>query len=125
MTREALAVAFVALFLGACASVPAPATRSPQSPAHPSAPEAVTPAAEPVLTQGDAEASAAPTPPGPRTETHEGHAKPLEHPAPRPDAAYTCPMHPLVKADEPGSCPICGMTLAAKKPAPPEGGGWR
>jgi hypothetical protein len=24
---------------------------------------------------------------------------------------YTCPMHPSVKADKPGACPICGMHL--------------
>jgi membrane fusion protein, copper/silver efflux system len=24
---------------------------------------------------------------------------------------YTCPMHPQVKQDQPGSCPICGMQL--------------
>lgn len=24
---------------------------------------------------------------------------------------YTCPMHPTVKSDQPGNCPICGMTL--------------
>ena len=24
---------------------------------------------------------------------------------------YTCPMHPSVKADKPGDCSICGMTL--------------
>ena len=24
---------------------------------------------------------------------------------------YTCPMHPTVKADKPGDCPICGMKL--------------
>jgi P-type Cu+ transporter len=24
---------------------------------------------------------------------------------------YTCPMHPQVRLDEPGSCPICGMAL--------------
>jgi Cu(I)/Ag(I) efflux system membrane fusion protein len=24
---------------------------------------------------------------------------------------YTCPMHPSVKADKPGNCPICGMNL--------------
>jgi Cu(I)/Ag(I) efflux system membrane fusion protein len=24
---------------------------------------------------------------------------------------YTCPMHPSVKADQPGNCSICGMTL--------------
>lgn len=26
-------------------------------------------------------------------------------------AMYTCPMHPEVKQDKPGSCPKCGMTL--------------
>jgi Cu2+-exporting ATPase len=28
--------------------------------------------------------------------------------------AYTCPMHPEVVRDAPGSCPICGMDLVAK-----------
>src|SRR5579863_8316910 len=27
---------------------------------------------------------------------------------------YTCPMHPQVLEDHPGSCPICGMTLVKK-----------
>ncbi len=27
---------------------------------------------------------------------------------------YTCPMHPQIKADKPGKCPICGMTLVKK-----------
>ena len=29
----------------------------------------------------------------------------------RPDAIYTCPMHPEVRQVGPGSCPICGMAL--------------
>lgn len=30
-------------------------------------------------------------------------------------AHYTCPMHPEVKADEPGRCPECGMDLVEKE----------
>ncbi len=35
---------------------------------------------------------------------------------------YTCPMHPQVKKEKPGNCPICGMTLEKKtiKAAPPK-----
>ena len=33
---------------------------------------------------------------------------------------YTCSMHPQVKLDQPGKCPICGMDLvAAEKPETP------
>ncbi len=28
---------------------------------------------------------------------------------------YRCPMHPQIKSDKPGKCPICGMTLVKKK----------
>src|SRR5258705_9133530 len=28
-----------------------------------------------------------------------------------PAAKYTCPMHPEIIRDAPGSCPICGMAL--------------
>lgn len=30
------------------------------------------------------------------------------------DELYTCPMHPTVIADKPGSCPVCGMDLVRK-----------
>lgn len=30
------------------------------------------------------------------------------------DIKYTCPMHPQIIEDHPGSCPICGMTLVKK-----------
>ena len=29
-------------------------------------------------------------------------------------ATYTCPMHPQIVQDEPGTCPICGMDLVAQ-----------
>jgi len=29
------------------------------------------------------------------------------------EASYRCPMHPDLKANQPGQCPICGMNLAA------------
>ena len=28
---------------------------------------------------------------------------------------YTCPMHPEVQQDKPGTCPKCGMVLVKKK----------
>jgi P-type Cu+ transporter len=40
---------------------------------------------------------------------------PIDHPAPHPEPGtrlqYTCPMHPEVVSDRPGSCPKCGMAL--------------
>jgi Cu(I)/Ag(I) efflux system membrane fusion protein len=51
--------------------------------------------------------SAAPMP----TDPHAGHA-PGEAADSQPVAAvWTCPMHPEVRQDGPGSCPICGMPL--------------
>jgi len=46
-----------------------------------------------------------------------------EHPAMQHDSAaavYTCPMHPKIVRDQPGSCPICGMDLVKKETAAPE-----
>lgn len=42
-----------------------------------------------------------------------------------PASLYTCPMHPEIRSDEPGSCPICGMALepaipSARRQANPE-----
>ena len=30
---------------------------------------------------------------------------------------YTCPMHPEIVRDKPGSCPICGMSLEPMLPS--------
>ncbi len=41
---------------------------------------------------------------------HHATAAPSLTPAP-PGAIYTCPMHPEIRQDHPGACPICGMAL--------------
>ena len=61
------------------------------------------------------------------TAHHAGHC--AHHPlAPAPKAApsgaiYTCPMHPDVRRDAPGSCPICGMALEPLIPGASDSGG--
>jgi Cu+-exporting ATPase len=48
------------------------------------------------------------------SETHHHHsaATPAAQPAPAAAGAkYTCPMHPQIVRDAPGSCPLCGMAL--------------
>ena len=45
------------------------------------------------------------------TATHD-HGVPQSHPAVVAEGTiYTCPMHPTIRRDAPGSCPICGMAL--------------
>ena len=34
-----------------------------------------------------------------------------------PGAIWTCPMHPQIRQQGPGSCPICGMALEPKEPS--------
>lgn len=34
---------------------------------------------------------------------------------------YVCPMHPQIVRDQPGNCPICGMTLEPRTVAAEEG----
>ena len=36
---------------------------------------------------------------------------------------YYCPMHPQIVRTDPGSCPICGMTLIEREKNPPTGDG--
>jgi len=53
---------------------------------------------------------------------HHAHATPPVDPATVAEGAiWTCPMHPEVRRDGPGSCPICGMALEPLEPALDEG----
>jgi Cu+-exporting ATPase len=40
---------------------------------------------------------------------------------PREGVIWTCPMHPQIRQDHPGSCPICGMALEPLEPTLEEG----
>ncbi|QXQ05671.1 heavy metal translocating P-type ATPase [Sphingosinicellaceae bacterium] len=44
-----------------------------------------------------------------------GKAQPVA--AAVPGAVWTCPMHPEIRRDKPGSCPICGMALEPAAPS--------
>jgi hypothetical protein len=46
--------------------------------------------------------------PGMQHEGMKGEQKPAT-------SYWTCVMHPQIKQDKPGKCPICGMTLVEKK----------
>ncbi|MDX1501258.1 MAG: copper-translocating P-type ATPase [Thermoanaerobaculia bacterium] len=59
---------------------------------------------------------------------HDDHS-PHHHHHPRRQAAgtagaWTCPMHPEVVSEAPGSCPECGMALEPAMPAPPAKTEW-
>lgn len=47
------------------------------------------------------------------THGHGDHPMVSDENAEKPSTsgAYSCPMHPDVSADEPGTCPKCGMPL--------------
>ena len=67
---------------------------------------------------------AAPAPSGSAHAGHEHHrqaaisaaASPAPGEAPR-STIYVCPMHPQIRRDAPGFCPICGMALEPEMPS--------
>lgn len=48
-------------------------------------------------------------------ETYLGD-KHLSEPKATPGVVWTCPMHPQIREDGPGTCPICGMALEPENP---------
>ena len=52
-------------------------------------------------------------------EQHAAHGVPA--PVAPAGVRYTCPMHPEIARDAPGSCPICGMALEPMMPTLDEG----
>lgn len=51
-------------------------------------------------------------PPAATTNPHAGHG---DASGTSQQTIYTCPMHPEVTSNKPGTCPKCGMTLVVKK----------
>jgi Cu+-exporting ATPase len=43
--------------------------------------------------------------------------KPKMEPIATPGAIWTCPMHPQIRQEGPGTCPICGMALEPEEPS--------
>ncbi|CAM3216557.1 Cation-transporting P-type ATPase [Sphingomonas antarctica] len=43
--------------------------------------------------------------------------KPDPGPTAAPGAMWTCPMHPQIRREGPGTCPICGMALEPEEPS--------
>src|SRR3546814_160676 len=55
----------------------------------------------------------------PQRYLHPDQAEPL--PPPPPGTRHTCPMHPEIVQDGPGTCPICGMALEPEMPGLDDG----
>src|SRR5690606_24998602 len=55
----------------------------------------------------------------PQRYLHPEQADPL--PPPPPGTRHTCPMHPEIVQDGPGTCPICGMALEPEMPGLDDG----
>ncbi|MEO9130840.1 MAG: heavy metal translocating P-type ATPase [Sphingomonas sp.] len=47
--------------------------------------------------------------------------KPPAEPKATPGAIWTCPMHPQIRQEGPGTCPICGMALEPEEPSVDDG----
>ncbi|WP_083819119.1 heavy metal translocating P-type ATPase [Komagataeibacter oboediens] len=48
---------------------------------------------------------------------HKADTTPIKPQPRRAGMIWTCPMHPQIRQDHPGSCPICGMALEPEEPS--------
>ncbi len=55
------------------------------------------------------------------TAAHTADRDPVGAPLAAAGTEYTCPMHPEIVRDAPGSCPICGMALEPRMPSLEDG----
>ncbi len=53
----------------------------------------------------------------PQKYLHKADQQPTLPPAQPAGTIYTCPMHPEIRRDRPGNCPICGMALEPLMPS--------
>ncbi|MBV6423120.1 MAG: Silver exporting P-type ATPase [Steroidobacteraceae bacterium] len=53
----------------------------------------------------------------PKPAAAAGHATESPLPSAPPGTVYTCPMHPEIRQQGPGTCPICGMALEPEMPS--------
>jgi hypothetical protein len=88
--------------------------QSGESPVHPAPPLV---AADPLLT-----VAAEPLPEPKQAAPAKPPGDMKDRPAPSPEAAFTCVMHPEVRSDKPGRCAKCGMKLVPAKKAEEEKG---
>ncbi len=49
-----------------------------------------------------------------RTPVYADEAQHESTPTQAEESYYTCPMHPSVRSDKPGACPVCGMALVKR-----------
>ena len=59
-----------------------------------------------------------------RTRHHEHDVQPVTVADVPSSGLFTCPMHPEVRSDQPGSCPKCGMALEPVLPRPAQKTEW-
>ena len=110
--RTEFLIITAALTSVACATAVRLAPVTPGSAADPNSleppPEAMSQTLRPEAPPGGATAQA----------EHKGNAEEKSMPS---ATVYTCPMHPEVQSDAPGTCPICGMKLVPVKAIPDPG----